>query len=129
MHFIHLLTADLTRGQVTIVRAINGDEQHCLRISPSARMNGMAKVEESDILTRIYDDENAEIHLNISQNVADTVEPFLIQYAQGQGSRAKAIGWIVNNGTLYTTVDERNQASPDMDEAPVPHKRRRIMLG
>lgn len=129
MHYTHLLTADLARGQVTVVRVVHGDEQHCLRISPSARMNGIAKVEENDVLTRIYDDENADIHLNISQVVANAVEPFLIQWAQSQGVSTKAIGWIGNNGTLYTTEYERDQASPDAEDAPEPTKRRRIMLG
>ena len=129
MHYTHLVTADLARGQIAIVRVTNGDEIHCLRISPSARMNGMAKVEENDVLTRIYDEENGEIHLNISQQVAATLEPFLIQWAQNQGFSTKAIGWTGNNGTLYATTDERDQASPDVEDAPEPTKRRRIMLG
>ena len=129
MHYTHLVTADLARGQVTIVRVENGEEQQCLRISPSARMNGMAKVEENDVLTRIYDEENAEIHLNISQLVAQSIEPFLIQWAQSQGISTKAIGWTGNSGTLYTSTDERDQASPDAEDVPEPTKRRRIMLG
>ena len=129
MHYTHLLTADLTRGQVTIVRVVNGDELQCLRISPSARMNNIAKVEENDVLTRIYDDESADIHLNISHVVATAIEPLLIQWAQSQGVSVKAIGWSGNTGTLYTTEYDRDQASPDTEDAPEPTKRRRIMLG